>query len=210
MKVTFGSFEFDSERRVLLRGGEDVHLPPKAFRLLEVLLDAAPRALSKDDLTNAVWGDAVMDESNLAGLAADLRRALDDDPRKPRFIRTVHGYGYSFCGDVAGIAPRVKAASLVFQGQEFPVYRGENIIGRDPTTDVQIDHVAVSRRHARLVAGDDGFTVEDLGSKNGTFVDEIRVTGSKPVAHGQTITLGDAKLVLRTSKVLSSTVTLSR
>jgi DNA-binding winged helix-turn-helix (wHTH) protein len=210
VKATFGTFEFDSERRVLTRDGAAIHLPPKAFRLLEVLLSAAPRALSKDDLTNAVWGDAVMDESNLAGLAGDLRRALDDDPRDPRYLRTVHGFGYAFCGDVAGIAPRVKAASLVFGGQELPLFRGENILGRDPTTDVQVDHVTVSRRHARVFVDADGITVEDLGSKNGTFLDDARLNEKQRVVHGQTITLGDAKLVLRTSKNLSSTVTMSR
>lgn len=193
-----------------MNAGVPIHLPPKAFRLLEALLAASPRALSKDDLTQAVWGDTVVEESNLAGLAADLRRALKDDPRSPRFIRTVHGFGYSFCGNVAGGAPRTKAASLVFKGEELPIYSGENILGRDPTADVQVDHVTVSRCHARVSVDGDTFTVEDLGSKNGTFLDGERLKEARPVAHGQTITLGDAKLVLRTSKITTSTVTLSR
>ncbi|HET7710476.1 MAG TPA: FHA domain-containing protein [Thermoanaerobaculia bacterium] len=209
MRVAFGAFEFDSDRRLLLEDSSPIHLPPKAFRLLEVLVASSPRALSKDELSSAIWTDAVVDESNLAGLVADLRETLRDDSRKPRFIRTVHGFGYAFCGEVTPLEARVKVAVLLFRGEELSLYRGENILGRDPTADVQVDDSTVSRRHARVSISADEMTLEDLGSKNGTFLGEEQVTTPTRISPGQTIILGDAQLILRGSKSLGSTVTVS-
>lgn len=159
VSISFDSFELDSERRLLLDRGSAVHLPPKAFRLLEILVAARPRALAKEEMIATIWPDTVVDESNLAGLVTDLRQALGDGARKPRYIRTVHGFGYAFCGEVTGEMERVRGATAVFRGEEFPLYLGENILGRDAAADVQVDDTTVSRRHARIVIGDTEMTV---------------------------------------------------
>ncbi|HXG58533.1 MAG TPA: FHA domain-containing protein [Thermoanaerobaculia bacterium] len=210
MKVTFGRFDFDSDSRLLLEDGTPVHLPPKAFRFLEILIANAPRALSKEDLCSAIWPDTFVEESNLAGLAADVRAALGDESRRPRFIRTVHGFGYAFCGEISGAAERAKVGSIHFRGEEFDLHRGENILGRDPSADVPVDDATVSRRHARLFVSEEGVTIEDLGSKNGTFIDDQPVTGPSPVTEEQDIVLGDARLTLRLGKRIRSTVTVTR
>src|SRR5512140_674897 len=104
MLLRFGEMSFDGERRLLLRGEEPVRLSPKAFRLLEFLLERRPNAVSKADIQEAVWPDVNVSEANLAIRVNELRRAIGDDCRKPRFIRTVYGFGYAFSGDVAGDA----------------------------------------------------------------------------------------------------------
>lgn len=207
MRISFDRFELDSGQRLLLADGEPVHLPPKAFALLETLVSGAPRALSKESLCNTIWPDTVVEESNLAGLVADLRDALGDDPRKPRFIRTVHGFGYSFCSEVSGGASRKRAATIVFRGDPLPLYRGENVLGRDPAADVEVDDSTVSRRHARLFIDDHSVTIEDLGSKNGTFIDGERLTAPRVLRGTEEVTVGRTPVILRKRGSVKSTAT---
>ena len=206
MRVTFDRFAFDSERRELLEHGRSIHLPPKVYRLLEILIEGAPRALSKQDLLEAIWRQTFVEESCLAGLVNDLRTALGDRPRNAQFVRTVHGFGYAFIGMLVTGNPPIHAGTIVFRGQELPLRQGVNVLGRDASTDVQIDDPTVSRSHASITLTANTATVEDLASKNGTFLDGVRLTGSAPLAEGQAIVLGDAQLVFRRSLTSASTV----
>ncbi len=99
MPWSFGGFRLDEERRQLLRGDTPLPVEPKAFELLSLLVERQPRALSKAQIHGVLWAGTFVSESALAGLVADLRAALGDDARRPRFIRTVHGFGYAFCGE---------------------------------------------------------------------------------------------------------------
>ena len=99
MSFSFGDFELDQERRQLLRSGQPVPLEPKAYELLGLLLERRPRALSKAQIRDVVWPQTFVSESTLAVAVNAVREALGDDARHPRFIRTVHGFGYAFCGD---------------------------------------------------------------------------------------------------------------
>src|SRR5438552_13881589 len=117
MHVTFDRFTFDSERRELLQGRQPKHLGPKAFLLLEILIGSSPRALGKKELYERVWPDTFVDESNLSGLINELRSALGDRRRKARFIRTVHGFGYAFCGRIKSSDGRAPSAFIAFRGQ---------------------------------------------------------------------------------------------
>ncbi|HUP48258.1 MAG TPA: FHA domain-containing protein [Thermoanaerobaculia bacterium] len=206
MRATFDRFTFDSEQRTLLDGAQAVHVGPKAFQLLDILIGQAPRALGKRELCEQIWPDTVTNESGLAGLVNELRDALGDTARKPRFIRTVHGFGYSFCGELLSGARRAEAM-VVFRGRELPLYGGLNVLGRDPSADVQIDDVTVSRRHASITIAAD-VMLEDLESKNGTFIDGQRVKAAVPLPDGQTFVLGDASVTFRRSPG-GSTVTVS-
>jgi hypothetical protein len=209
MHVVFDRFAFDSERRELLDGAQAVHLGPQAFRLLEILIASRPRALAKQELYEAIWQGTFVDESNLAGLINELRTALGDQARKPRFIRTVHGFGYAFCYGPPSESSPPRAGSVVFNGREFPLHEGSNILGRDATAGVQIDDTTVSRKHAAITIRKDVVTIEDLSSKNGTFLDGVKLTGPASIHDGQTIVLGDASIVFRRSRG-GSTVTVSR
>lgn len=96
MRLCFGEMTFDGSRRLLTRGPDVVHLSPKAFRLLGLLLARRPDAVSKAEIQNALWPRTFVSESNLPALVNEVRRALDDSARMPKFVRTVHGYGYAF------------------------------------------------------------------------------------------------------------------
>ena len=110
MAVCFGDFAFDQERRQLLRSGEPVPLETKAYELLALLLSRRPNALSKAQIRDVLWPGTFVSESALARLVTQLRAACGDDAQTPRFIRTVHGFGYAFCGDVheGGDGPAVR------------------------------------------------------------------------------------------------------
>ena len=99
MSFWFGDFELDQARRQLLRSGEPVPLEPKAYELLNLLLERRPRALSRAQIRDAIWPQTFVSESTLAVVVNGIRQALEDDARHPRFIRTVHGFGYAFCGE---------------------------------------------------------------------------------------------------------------
>src|SRR5215211_7114691 len=101
MSVVFGDCVFDPERRALTRQGAIVHTGPKLLRLLELLLENRPRALTKDDIHKSLWAGTFVSDATLTSLVAELRAAIGDDARRPRLVRTIHGYGYVFCGDVA-------------------------------------------------------------------------------------------------------------
>src|SRR5258706_9709759 len=107
MPVSFGDFILDQAPRQLLRGGKERHLEPKAFELLELLLVRRPAAVAKAEIHERLWPGTFVSESSLTGLVAQGRQALRDNPRRPRFLRTVHGFGYAFSGVAsAGSPPR--------------------------------------------------------------------------------------------------------
>ena len=207
MRVSFDRFTFDSEQRILLDGSDAVHVGPMAFQLLGSLLQHAPRVLTKEELSEQLWPDTFVNESNLAGLINELRSALGDTPRSPRFIRTVHGVGYSFCGELTTPAS-APIAFVEFRGRDYPLREGVNVLGRDPQADVQIDDATVSRRHASITIGDE-VTLTDLASKNGTFIDGARVEQCIVLSDHQTFVLGDASVIFRRSP-MASTVTVAR
>ena len=95
-RVCFGDFALDPETRELLRGRDSIALSPKAYQLLEILVVSRPKALSKMALQEHLWPDAFVVEKNLVNLIAEIRKALEDDPTHPRFVRTVHRFGYAF------------------------------------------------------------------------------------------------------------------
>jgi DNA-binding winged helix-turn-helix (wHTH) protein len=205
--LIFDRFEFDLDRRSLLESGRPVRLSPKAFRLLEVLLGSRPRALSKRELNEAIWPDTFVDESNLASLVAELRTALGDRGRESSFVRTVHGFGYAFAAEASPAgSPK---ASLLFAGKSIPLYAGSNVLGRDPSSGILIDDGTVSRRHACVRLDDESAVLEDLGSKNGTFLDGVRLTAPVTLTDGATFVLGDASITFRRATFAGSTITLS-
>ena len=218
MRVRFGDCTLDTDSRELMRDGRPVHLTGKAFQMLEMLVEKAPKALSKDSLQTSLWPDVFVDESNLASLIAELRSAIGDDARQPRFIRTVYGFGYAFCGALAetGAAPSgsrrggISRYRLIWGQKEIVLAEGENILGRGPESLEWIDRDTVSRRHARIVIAGDKATVEDLGSKNGTYVRGRAVERPTPVADGDEIRLGAVPMKLRVLAEPGSTSTKSR
>lgn len=100
MRFHFEPFTLDSSTRLLLKGEDVVRISPKAFQLLLTLVENAPDAVSKQEIQERVWPDTFVTETNLPTLVGEIRSALDDDSREPRFVRTVYGFGYAFSGDL--------------------------------------------------------------------------------------------------------------
>mgnify|MGYP003579688953 CR=1 FL=1 len=100
----FKNFRLDLEERVLLHGGKPVSITPKVFDLLKVLIENRGRIIEKEELMAAIWKDSFVEDGNLAFNIRQLRKALDDDARQPKFIETVPKRGYRFIAEVEEIA----------------------------------------------------------------------------------------------------------
>jgi len=212
MRVRFGEFQLDPDTHELRRGEETVHLPPKAFVLLELLVRSRPRALSKGEIRRRVWPDTHAGDANLNVLVGELRQALGEDAKEPRFVRTVFGFGYAFGGEAeeeGGPSPATGAPQprILWERRVIPLLEGENVIGRDDGVAVRIDAPGVSRRHARLLVQRDQATLEDLGSKNGTWLEDERLSVPTPLPDGAVFRLGRLALVFRSGPESGSTVT---
>jgi DNA-binding winged helix-turn-helix (wHTH) protein len=208
----FGPFVLDAGRRQLLRDERAVHLTPKAFDLLVLLVTEAPRVVSKRELHERLWPGTFISDATLAGLIKELRRALDDHMPDAPIIRTAHRVGYAFCAPVDTVKPRSARPWhwLVLRGRRVALGEGENVVGRDPASAVCLDDPSVSRRHARLVIAADGVWMEDLGSKNGTTVRGETVREPTPLSGGDRLVFGSVVAVYRTSASGMSTETRSR
>jgi DNA-binding winged helix-turn-helix (wHTH) protein len=207
MTLRFGEFLLDSDARQLSRAGRDIRLSPKAFDLLCALLARRPDVLSKNDLLSAIWPDTFVVEANLNVVIGEIRRALGDDRQAPRFIRTVHGVGYSFCGQAvdagdadSGVGARAGSRCwLSWKDRSFALADGDNIIGRDPRSAVWLDDESVSRRHARISVENDVARIEDLDSTNGTTVNGGRLEYLSPIVlgDGAIVRVGSLRLTFR-------------
>jgi DNA-binding winged helix-turn-helix (wHTH) protein len=200
MRLRFGDGTFDSGRRLLVRGPQRIHLSPKAFQLLEFFLSKRPNAVSKAEIQEAVWADVAVTEGSLAALVKDLRKALGDSSEEPSLLRTVHGFGYAFDGAVREIpegAPASHRHVLVWGIQEMSLVEGGNLLGRELSADLWVGHPSISREHARLFVTGERAEIEDLSSKNGTWLGGRRVEGRLALTDGDEIRVGEVRLLYR-------------
>lgn len=98
--LRFGEFRLDAARRELWKAGEPVVVQPKVFDLLVFLVEHRDRAVSKDELQDAVWTGMVVTEASLTRAVMKLRQAVGDDAGTQSVIKTVHGHGYRFVAPV--------------------------------------------------------------------------------------------------------------
>ena len=210
MVVHFKSFALDLARRHLSRNATIIHITPKAFDLLQVLIEEAPRVVGKCELHERLWRGTFVSDATLVGLVKELRRALDDHHPDSPIIRTAHRVGYAFCPDVV---KGVKAVStppshwLVLHGRRAPLQEGENVIGRNPACHICVDAPGVSRSHARIIIEGKLVRLTDLGSKNGTTVNDQSMTADVMLRDGDRIGFGSVASVYRSSDAGISTET---
>jgi DNA-binding winged helix-turn-helix (wHTH) protein len=203
MRVRCGECVFDSGARQVFRTGKPIHVSPKAFQLLEILIDRRPNAVSKEELHQLLWPNTFVSDANLPNLVAELRGHLGDDARVPRIIRTVQRFGYAFSGEAAIEAAVEEPASrdvvfkIVWADREFALKEGENILGRERDAAVWIDVYSISRRHARIVVSGDRALLEDLGSKNGTLLEGQTVTEPRSLSDGDRLRIGSVEMTVR-------------
>ena len=190
----------DLGAHLVRREGIEVHLAPKAFELLLILVRNQPNAVPHEQLHAALWPGVHVSETSLAALVTQLRKALGDSSGDGRVIRTLHRVGYAFIGEavVAGHTPITGApvCRLIWRGESIEVPAGESVIGRDHGCAVQIDADSVSRRHAQLTVIGREVSIDDLGSKNGTWVAGERIDGTAPLRDGASFRVGSETIRL--------------
>lgn len=212
MKLTFGEFTLDWDSRQLFSADGPVHLSPKALELLKVLVDCRPRAMSKAELHQRLWPATFVSDATLTSLVAELRGGIGDKAGQARFVRTVHRFGYAFCGAATELAEAHpgRAGSgvgywVTWDTGQVALREGENILGRDRDVAVWFDSIDVSRRHARIsIAGGEAI-LEDLESRNGTYVRGERITSPFRLVNGDQIGLGSVLVTFRVSSAEAST-----
>ena len=211
--VTFGACVLDLRTRELRTNGTAVALPPKMFRLLTVLLDHRPRALSKAELHQRIWDEAFVSDGTLTSLVADLRRTIGD-AGGGHLIRTVYGFGYAFSGDASTVSAVPLEPGpvryLICSENEIALAPGQHAVGRTREATVWIDDPSVSRRHAQITVAPNVVTLQDLGSKNGTYLNGRRVQAMEVLNDGDRIVVGPAHMRYRVMGGDGSTLTRPR
>jgi hypothetical protein len=198
------------------------------MEVLILLVGSAGSLVERRDIQAALWGaDVFVDPVAAINTAIrKVRQALGDDAERPRFVETVVGKGYRFIAPVENHRPGrqlrpadAEAASpssarwrrpfpsyCVTRGQrEFMLGTGENLLGRDPSARVYVDHASVSRRHARISIRSERVILEDLKSRNGTFVDGKKIEAPTEITHGAIIGLGPIVLTFLVLSAPAST-----
>ena len=186
------------------RQGRVVRLRPRAMDVLLCLVSTAGKLASRRDLIDAVWRTEYESDHALTQVIAELRAALEDDARNPMYIENVPRRGYRLVATVNPVAasmPVVEAPAVPFrlQGEtgDHPLKQGQNLIGRSPDADIRIDRTAVSRAHARILVTGTTATIEDLGSKNGTYLNGARLERPAVLSNGDDIWIGRSVARLR-------------
>ena len=198
MRLRFRDLLFDLGTRSLTRGTRPVPLSPKAFRLLEVLVVRRPDAVSHEELRRTLWSDAANGGTTLARLVSEVRSALGDDDDAQPIVRTVHRFGYAFA-EVAAEDERatlpVGRYAVRWGSQLVPLGDGENFVGRALDGVIAVPSSKASRRHARIVVSPGKAVIEDLGSRNGTRVNDAVIDRPVELKNGDRIGVGPAVLV---------------
>jgi DNA-binding winged helix-turn-helix (wHTH) protein len=209
-------------------GDDAVHLEPKAMEVLVCLADHFGAVVPRRVLVDTVWSTEFITDSTLTHTVADLRRALADDARAPRFIETIPKRGYRLIAEPTGgpqdepagrwsappheplaviIGDRVRLGHragsnfsdhFLFLGdQEIPLIGPTIVFGRGQEADIQFLVSEVSRHHARLNVAKSDAEIEDLGSKNGTRINDRIIDRPHRLSSGDAIAIGPTTMTYR-------------
>jgi DNA-binding winged helix-turn-helix (wHTH) protein len=208
MIYRFGDVRIDTAARQATRDDATAHLTRKAFDLLVLLIEQRPNVVAKESIHARLWPDTFVSESSVQALISEIRQAFADGSRS--IIRTVHGVGYAFGPDVTEVAAEVPGrrarAWLLADTWRVALYDGDNVLGRGSDDVIPIDVPGISRRHACIAVGERA-TIEDLGSKNGTWLHDQRVTASTPLTDGDQVRLGSVLFTFRRARGVATTDT---
>ncbi len=197
MRLLFGDVAFDSDERIATRAGAPVHLSPKAFDLLALLVRNAPRAVKKQEILDALWPDVVVEEANVRNLVAEVRAALGASAAPAVVTLPRVGYAFRARSLPPAAAPRY---SLFVNGRTHPLREGETVVGRAEDCGIVVHDTLVSRSHFRVLVDGRRALVEDLGSRNGTWLNGRRANGPVEIRDGDELRAGDAVLLVRETR----------
>ncbi len=177
--------------------GREVRLRPRAMDVLTVLALSAGKLVSKRSLIDDVWHTEFVSDHALTQVVAELRAALGDDAGNPSFIENIPRRGYRLVASVTPVAESAvsnNGVSMPFKLEtedgSRPLIQGQNVIGRTDEADISIDKTEVSRCHAVITVQGTSAIIEDLGSKNGTYVNGRQIEGPATLNNGDEIWIG--------------------
>jgi DNA-binding winged helix-turn-helix (wHTH) protein len=192
-----GEWHVEPDFNVITNGDVEVRLEIKVMELLVYLAHQGDRLVTRSELIDGVWGTEFICDNTLTHAISQLRAALGDDPRNPNFIQTIHRRGYRLLAAVVDLEGRGAADiaqpshfRILTPTREIQLREGANLLGRAPGVTVRIDSIWVSRHHAKVEVELEDAVLEDLGSRNGTFVNGERVTEAATLISGDIISLG--------------------
>jgi DNA-binding winged helix-turn-helix (wHTH) protein len=207
MPIRFRDFAIDFDRFEVSDRSGPLHLTPKALELLRILVENRPKVISPSELYDQLWPDTFVQATNLHNLVRELRTALGD--KEHEIIRTKYGVGFSFGADAFLDDPPAAVWQIIVNDQHHQLHQGENLVGRDPSATVRIEARSVSRLHARIVIGRLGATIEDLDSKNGTFLLGQRLRAAAALSDRDDVIFGSVRARFRLLESVESTTTLA-
>jgi DNA-binding winged helix-turn-helix (wHTH) protein/predicted ATPase len=176
----FGDVRFNAHTGELQRDGRVARLTPKAAALLTALLEGAPGLVTKEQLLNRVWGGRAISDEALTSCILELRRALDDDARNPRYIETRHRRGYRLMVPAMGLANRGRLVSTEAIAPE-PV----RLVGRAPElADLArcLQSARSGQRQLVFLTGEPGIGKSALAN---CFLEQLHAEHLVRIAHGQ-------------------------
>jgi DNA-binding winged helix-turn-helix (wHTH) protein/tetratricopeptide (TPR) repeat protein len=183
----FGAFRLDPANAQLWRGQEKISLRPKTFDVLRYLVDHPDQLVTKAMLLDAVWPGVSVSDSMPATCVVELRRALGDDAKTPKFIETVHRRGYRFIAQVT--AGATTSAQPVAEPRTKPPETANGplllLVGREE------ELAQLKRWYARALAGERlvVFVAGEAGIGKTSFVaaflDSIAEPGNSRIGRGQ-------------------------
>jgi len=192
-----GDWMVDPTLDRITRDDREVRLRPRAMDVLTVLALSSGKLVTKNELIDKVWRTEHVGDHALTQVIAELRAALGDDARNPSFIENIPRRGYRLVASVIPIAessvsPRGATMPFKLESDDgtHTLLQGSTVIGRTEDADICIDKTEVSRCHAMVTVQGTTAIIEDLGSKNGTFVNGHQVAGPTPLSNGDEIWIG--------------------
>lgn len=209
VRYRFDECVLDTTRRDLTCSERVCRISARAFEALRVLLERSPEALSREDLYERLWPDTFVNLTNLNNVIAEIRSAIGDGAK--RVVLTKHRFGYAIGVHVTR-EPAYSATgarcSLYIAGATVLLRDGANLVGRTADAAVALDLPSISRRHAVIRVDGQRVEIVDLNSKNGTFVDDLRVTGACELSDNATIRFGNVSGVFRLLRSDATTATI--
>jgi DNA-binding winged helix-turn-helix (wHTH) protein len=153
MSWHFEDFELDTQLFELRHGDQRIPMEPQVFEVLSLLVENRGRLVTKDELMEKVWGDKYISEAALGSRVMSARKAIGDSGREQRLIRTIHGRGYRFVGEVEESSP------LTTPGVAAPVPSSQLAVGRDRELAVlreSFNDARAGMRRTVFLSGDGG------------------------------------------------------
>lgn len=196
--IRIGEWLIEPARNCASRGSTEKKLDPRALDVLVHLAKVAPRTVSADELLDLFWKGRIVEASTVHRVISRIRSTLRDEPKNARYIQTVPKRGYRVVAQVERMSPTVQrpaspnltttefldlprpSASLIEESDvldlgRVKIARGSCTIGRADDNDLVLADGSISNRHARLSLGTAGWTIKDLGSTNGLYVNDAYV-----------------------------------